>query len=296
MRGVRIDPGCTPRARARRGAVGGRDRPRLDPRARAAGRQRGRRRRRRLHARRRAELARPRRYGLASNHVTAIELVTADGPPRPARTPSTEADLFWALRGGGGNFGVVTAIEFELFAVGELHGRRAAVAVRAGRGDLQRVAGVDPDACPTRSLPCAGSPPSCCARGAVRRRRGRDPGPPPTCSRPCGCSSPSSISSRRWRLPALIEIHNDPKEPAPRDERPPHARRRAPGGDRRAGGRGRRAALVAVELRHLGGALGRIPAGHGALDALDGEFRAVRARHRHRPPRPRWRSTPPSPG
>jgi FAD binding domain len=57
-----------------------------------------------------------RRYGLASNHVTAIELATADG--RLVRADREhEPDLFWALRGGGGSFGVVTAIEFELFPI-----------------------------------------------------------------------------------------------------------------------------------------------------------------------------------
>src|SRR5262249_45728583 len=54
-----------------------------------------------------------RRHGLASNHVTAIEVVTADGHVVRA-TSSEHRDLFWALRGGG-SFGVVTALEFTLF-------------------------------------------------------------------------------------------------------------------------------------------------------------------------------------
>ena len=54
-----------------------------------------------------------RRYGIASERVLAIEVVTADG--RLVRTDRrTEPDLFWALRGGGGSFAAVTAIEFEL--------------------------------------------------------------------------------------------------------------------------------------------------------------------------------------
>ena len=61
-----------------------------------------------------------RKYGLQANSVTAIELVTADG--RHVRTDaSNEPDLFWALRGGGGNFGVVTAIEFSVYPVEELY-------------------------------------------------------------------------------------------------------------------------------------------------------------------------------
>ena len=51
---------------------------------------------------------------------TAIEVVTAAG--ELVRTDwSEERDLFWALRGGGGAFGVVTAIEFNLFPVEQLY-------------------------------------------------------------------------------------------------------------------------------------------------------------------------------
>src|SRR6185295_12672789 len=57
-----------------------------------------------------------RRYGLSSNSVAAIELITADGRLRRVDA-DTDADLFWALRGGGGSFGVVTAIELELHPV-----------------------------------------------------------------------------------------------------------------------------------------------------------------------------------
>ena len=61
-----------------------------------------------------------RKYGLQTNSVTAIELVTADG--HLVRTDAChEPDLFWALRGGGGNFGVVTAIEFAVYPVKELY-------------------------------------------------------------------------------------------------------------------------------------------------------------------------------
>jgi FAD/FMN-containing dehydrogenase len=61
-----------------------------------------------------------RKHGLQANSVTAIELVTADG--RLARVDEEhEPDLFWALRGGNGNFGVVTAIEFAVYPVEELY-------------------------------------------------------------------------------------------------------------------------------------------------------------------------------
>ena len=53
-----------------------------------------------------------RRYGFAADNLTAVEVVTADGQARRASS-ANNSDLFWALRGGGGNFGVVTAFEFE---------------------------------------------------------------------------------------------------------------------------------------------------------------------------------------
>lgn len=55
-----------------------------------------------------------RKHGLQCNAITAIELVTADGELVRA-DDEHEPELFWALRGGSGNFGVVTAIEFDLF-------------------------------------------------------------------------------------------------------------------------------------------------------------------------------------
>jgi len=62
-----------------------------------------------------------RRYGYAAEHVRSLEIVTADGEPRRV-TAESEPDLFWALRGGKGNFGVVTALEFRLFPVRTFYG------------------------------------------------------------------------------------------------------------------------------------------------------------------------------
>ena len=62
-----------------------------------------------------------RSQGYAADHVTRIEVVTADGELRQA-TADSEPDLFWGLRGGKGNLGVVTAIEFELFELTEFYG------------------------------------------------------------------------------------------------------------------------------------------------------------------------------
>ena len=54
-----------------------------------------------------------RKHGLAAERLRAIEIVTADGVLRRVDAEH-DTDLFWALRGGGGNFGVVTAVEIEL--------------------------------------------------------------------------------------------------------------------------------------------------------------------------------------
>jgi len=54
-----------------------------------------------------------RKYGLTIDNVTAAELVTADGKVRRI-SADEDADLFWAIRGGGGNFGVATAFEYQL--------------------------------------------------------------------------------------------------------------------------------------------------------------------------------------
>ncbi|MGW8436973.1 FAD-binding oxidoreductase [Nocardiopsis sp. NPDC055551] len=62
-----------------------------------------------------------RRHGYAADHVHALDLVAADGETHRV-TAETEPDLFWALRGGGGSFGLVTGMEFALFPVSHLYG------------------------------------------------------------------------------------------------------------------------------------------------------------------------------
>jgi FAD/FMN-containing dehydrogenase len=61
-----------------------------------------------------------RKLGLSTNSIAAIELVTADGRFRRIDA-DTDADLFWALRGGGGNFGIVTALEVELYSIPDIY-------------------------------------------------------------------------------------------------------------------------------------------------------------------------------
>ncbi len=58
-----------------------------------------------------------RKHGLSIDNLLSVDIVTADGRMRKA-SQSENADLFWAIRGGGGNFGVVTSFEYRLHPVG----------------------------------------------------------------------------------------------------------------------------------------------------------------------------------
>ena len=60
-----------------------------------------------------------RRYGLTVDNLRAADLVTADGE-RLRVDAGSEPELFWGLRGGGGNFGIVTAFEYDLHPVGPI--------------------------------------------------------------------------------------------------------------------------------------------------------------------------------
>ena len=128
-----------------------------------------RRRRHRLHARRRAELAlaplRARRRQPAARPRRHRRRAAASSP-----SPEENADLFWALRGGGGGFGVVTALEFRLHRVPQVYAGTAYFRVERAAATLARyrdwIAGA-PDALSTAVL---------LTRMEDGRARARDPG------------------------------------------------------------------------------------------------------------------------
>jgi hypothetical protein len=76
-----------------------------------------------------------RRYGAAAGSLRSAEVVTADGRVLQA-SDRQNTDLFWALRGGGGNFGIATSFEFDLYPVKEIYGGFVAYPLAGGREAL----------------------------------------------------------------------------------------------------------------------------------------------------------------
>jgi FAD/FMN-containing dehydrogenase len=60
-----------------------------------------------------------RRHGLTVDNLRAVDLITADGRQLQVDA-ETDPELFWGLRGGGGNFGIATAFSYDLHPVGPL--------------------------------------------------------------------------------------------------------------------------------------------------------------------------------
>ncbi len=77
-----------------------------------------------------------RSYGLACDNLLSVDVVTAEGKLITA-SPSEHAELFWGLRGGGGNFGVVTSFEFQLHDVKPMLGGMAVFPLKQGREVLE---------------------------------------------------------------------------------------------------------------------------------------------------------------
>jgi hypothetical protein len=225
-----------------------------------------------------------RRYGLACNSVTAIDVVTADG--RPCRVDHDhDPDLFWALRGGGGNFGVVTGLRFTLYPVPELYTgwlvwplNQAGPILTAWRDWLADVPDSVTSTARLMRFPSRPELPEVV--------RGRDlllVEAAMLCDAEGGDRLLRPLRARRPHLdtfaPAppvvLSRLHMDPEQPTPGvadhallGDLPPAAMDALMS----AAGPGSGSPLLAVELRHLGGALAR-PAPHaGALAGLDGSF------------------------
>jgi hypothetical protein len=86
-----------------------------------------------------------RKYGQAAHQIRAIDVVDADGNHRTV-TADSDPDLFWAVRGGGGEFGVVTALELQLLSEEQVYGGRLLWPAEHGRELLRAFAAVADDA------------------------------------------------------------------------------------------------------------------------------------------------------
>jgi FAD/FMN-containing dehydrogenase len=225
-----------------------------------------------------------RKHGLCANRVTAVELVTADGRLRRVDRDH-DPDLFWALRGGGGNFGIVTTLEIELLPIREVY---AGVLFF----DWERAAEV----LGTWVGWCATAPEEVTSVGRILQLPPFEHLPPALRGRkfaavdavvlgdedagreilaPLRALAPE-IDTFSTRPPAgIAELHMDPRRPVAGvtdsmmlGDLPPEAIDRfldvaGPGSGSR---------LLVADIRQLGGALRRPAPGGGALSTLDASF------------------------
>jgi UDP-N-acetylenolpyruvoylglucosamine reductase len=225
-----------------------------------------------------------RKHGLQANAVTAVELIAADGEVRVVDADN-EPELFWALRGGGGNFGVVTAIEFELVPVREFHAgslffefERAAEILNAYR---EWTAAGLPDEITsvgrTLQLPDLELIPEIVRGKSFAIIEAIHLGSESEAREllaPLRELGPVMDTFANVPPAALQHLHMDPVEPVPYDST--HAMlgeltERAIDEALAAVGPGA-GSPVSFEVRHLGGALSRGDASHGAIDTMRGEF------------------------
>jgi FAD/FMN-containing dehydrogenase len=223
-----------------------------------------------------------RKHGLSCSAVLSAEVVTADGVQRRVDAEN-DPELFWALRGGGGSFAVVTALELRLLPVGEVHA--GALFWPAERGEdvwLSWREWVDtlPEDMTTwaRFLQFPPLP------EVPEPLRGGSFVVVEVCHLGSRAEADALLAEMRRLAPAmdtvatipttaLTHVHMDPEHPVPGRgegmllaELPEEAVRRLV----QVGGAGSGSPLLSLEVRHLGGALGR--ASTGALPSLPGRF------------------------
>ena len=225
-----------------------------------------------------------RKHGLAANNITAVELVNAEGDLIRADA-DTRPDVFWALRGGGGSFGAVTALEFNLFPIRDVYAgvlffplERGEEVLRAWRRWVDRVpeevtsVGRFMQFPPISDIP---EPLRGNSFALVEVASLLEQGATDELLRPLRELGPAMDTFRTMPVRELKQLHMDPEHPVPGhgdgmlladfDDRAIDAIVAVAGA-------GSGSPLLSVEVRHLGGALTRKSPGAGALATIDGKF------------------------
>jgi FAD/FMN-containing dehydrogenase len=226
-----------------------------------------------------------RQYGFACNRVRAIELVTADGEPRTVDAEN-EPDLFWALRGGGGDFAVVSALHLDLVPVADAYGGAflfpGAVGAEAVRIWRDWAAGVGenvtsvvrflrPPDIPDVPEPLRGTPLLTIDGACIGSREEGEAAFAPLLE----IGEPMMNTFDQVPPAALCRIHMDPEQPVPGlghhrvlRELPDEAIEVFAS----MAGPDSGTPLLLTEIRQLGGALARPAENGGALSHLDAGF------------------------
>jgi FAD/FMN-containing dehydrogenase len=225
-----------------------------------------------------------RQLGMAANSITAVELVLGDGSQVRADADH-HPDLFWAVRGGGGNFGIVTALEFRLYPIETAYAGMLLWDQEHADRVLRTWAAwteTAPD-CVTTAFRMLNLPPMPELPPFLRGRQVvvvdgavlADDERAAEIIADLRALEPELDTFARVPSADLVRLHMDPEGPTPGVSAStilaelPEA---AVESFLALTGRGSGSSLLAAELRQLGGALGRSAEGAGALPRLDGKF------------------------
>jgi len=224
-----------------------------------------------------------RKHGLASERLRAVEIVTADGELRRVDRDN-DPDLFWALRGGGGNFGVVTTVEIELLDRATVYAGALFFPIERGGevlSEWSRWTAEVPEEMTSigslRNFPPMPEMPDFLRGQSFAIIEAYWLGTPEEGDRmlaPLRALGPIMDTVGEVDAVGLLQVHMDPPGPVP--GKGDH--QMLSGFDEgtisrvvEAMGSGPDAPLM-FEVRHAGGALARRAEGSGALGALEGEF------------------------
>jgi FAD/FMN-containing dehydrogenase len=226
-----------------------------------------------------------RKHGLQTNSLLAVEIVTPDGEIVHANAVEN-AELFWAIRGGGGNFGVVTELAFRLYPYRDAYAGWMvwdwAQSERVLNGWIAW-SKTAPDEV-TTSIRILQTPDIEDVPEPLRGKQiiaidgavaGLGEAAAADVVAPLRAMGPDIDTFATIPAAALVRLHGDPEGPTPVTsdtmvvgELDEVAIQALVG----VAGPGSNSPLMMVELRQLGGALGRPAVGSGALSHLDGEF------------------------